>query len=90
VTTDDGKSVVPENFVFHPKVTTDIYLSYKVGKSLTWYAGVDNIFNVHPDQAVVPNARQASWGDSESGGPFDAVQMSYNGMRMFSKLAFNF
>ena len=90
VTTDDGKSVVPENFVFHPKVTTDLYLSFRVAKSLTWYAGVDNLFNVHPDQAVVPNARQASWGDSESGGPFDAVQMSYNGMRMFSKLSFNF
>src|SRR5258708_4314032 len=90
VTTDDGKSVVPENFVFHPKVTTDIYMSYKVARNLTWYAGVDNIFNVHPDQAVVPNARQNSCGDSESGGPFDAVQMSYNGMRMFTKLAFNF
>jgi iron complex outermembrane receptor protein len=90
VTTDDGKSVVPENFVFHGKVTTDLYAAYKVGKSLTWYIGVDNITNVHPDQAIVPNAKQASWGDSESGGPFDAVQMGFNGMRMFTKLAFTF
>ena len=90
VTSDDGKSVIPENFVFHPKVTTDIYVSYKVSKNFTWFAGVDNIFNVHPDEAVTAGARQSSWGDSESGGAFDAVQMGSNGMRMFTKLAFNF
>lgn len=90
VVTDDGKSVVPENFVFSGKVTTDVYISYKVSKNLVWYVGVDNLFNVHPDQSVVKNARNMSWGDSESGGPFDAVQMGFNGMRMFSKVAFNF
>jgi iron complex outermembrane receptor protein len=90
VTTDDGKSVVQENFVFHGKVTTDIYLSYKLSKTCTWIAGVDNIFNVHPDLAVTPGALQNSWGDSESGGAFDAVQMGSNGLRMFTKLAFHF
>jgi len=53
-------------------------------------AGVDNIFNVHPDQAVTAGARQNSWGDSESGGPFDAVQMGFDGLRMFTKLTFSF
>ena len=90
VTTDDGNSVVPENFVFHPKVTTDLYASLRCTKNLVWFAGVDNVFNVHPDQSIVPNARNASAYDSESGGPFDAVQMGFNGMRLFTKLAFNF
>jgi iron complex outermembrane recepter protein len=90
VTTDDGKAVVPENFVFHGKLTTDIYFSYKISKSLTWLAGVDNIFNVHPDLAITAGAAQSSWGDSESGGPFDAVQMGFNGVRPFTKLAFRF
>ena len=90
VTTDDGKSVIPENFLFRGKTTTDVYLSYKFSKMVTWNLGVDNVFNVHPDEAVIPNARNASWGDSESGGPFDAVQMGFDGLRMFTKLTFRF
>jgi iron complex outermembrane receptor protein len=90
VTTDDGKSVVPENFVHKGKVTSDGYVSYKLSKNLVWYAGVDNIFNVHPDLSIVPNARNASAYDSESGGPFDAVQMGFDGMRIFSKISINF
>ena len=75
VVADDGVTVVPENFVFHPKVATDIYASVKLSKVTTLYLGVDNIFNVHPDLAVTKGAVYSSWGDSESGGPFDAVQM---------------
>jgi iron complex outermembrane receptor protein len=90
VTTDDGKSVVPENFVFHGKATTDLYVSYKFSKHFTWYLGVDNVFNVHPDESVVQNARLASADDSESGGPFDSVQMGFDGTRLFTKLALNF
>jgi len=90
VTTDDGKSVVPENFVFHGKITTDLYLSFKISKAFAAYLGCDNIFNVHPDQSVVPNARANSAYDSESGGPFDAVQMGFNGRRFFTKLSFTF
>ena len=90
VVTDDGKSVIPENFVFHPKITTDLYVSLKLSRHTTWIMGVDNIFNVHPDLAITKGAAQASWGDSESGGAFDAVQMGSNGLRMFSKLTFNF
>jgi iron complex outermembrane receptor protein len=32
VTTDDGSTSVPENFVFHGKITTDLYLCYKLCK----------------------------------------------------------
>lgn len=88
VLSDDGKTVVPEDFIFHGKLTTDMYLSKKIVRNLTWYMGIDNLFNVHPDQAVTPGARQSSWGDSESGGPFDAVQMGFNGIRLFSKINF--
>ena len=90
VAKDDGTGVTPENFLFHGKFTTDIYASYKFGKNVTWYLGVDNIFNVHPDLAVTKGALYSSWGDSESGGPFDAVQMGSNGLRAFTKFAFNF
>ena len=90
VAKDDGTGVTPENFLFRGKFTTDIYASYKFGKNVTWYLGVDNIFNVHPDLAVTKGALYSSWGDSESGGPFDAVQMGSNGLRAFTKFAFNF
>jgi len=86
VTTDDGSKVVPENFIFHGKLTTDVYTSYQLCKAVSWVIGVDNIFNVHPDLAVTAGAHMASWGDSESGGPFESVQMGYNGMRFFSRL----
>jgi iron complex outermembrane receptor protein len=87
---DDGSAVVPEVFVFHPKVTTDIYVSYKLMKNLSWDLGIDNLFNVHPDEAVVKGAVNptlaSSLGDSNSGGPFESVQMGFNGMRLFTKL----
>lgn len=87
---DNGSGVVPENFVHGGKFTTDIYASYKISKQVSWILGVDNIFNVHPDLSVTAGAHQASWGDSESGGPFDSVQMGFDGMRLFSKFVFNF
>jgi iron complex outermembrane receptor protein len=85
---------VPEIFDFSPKITTDIYASLKVNKNLEWTIGVDNLFNVHPDTNVIkgsvnPNGT-SSFGDSESGGPFEAVQMGFNGMRVFTKLILNF
>ena len=87
---DNGKGVVPENYVFHGKVTTDIYVSYNFTKKIAAYIGVDNIFNVHPDQSFVPGARINDAYGSESGGPFDSVQMGFNGLRAFSKLSFTF
>ncbi|HET7003664.1 MAG TPA: hypothetical protein VFI33_20220, partial [Puia sp.] len=87
---DNGSGTVPENFVFSGKMTTDLYLSYKINKNFTWILGADNIFNVHPDLSATAGAKNASWGDSESGGPFDAVQMGYNGMRLFTKVAIHF
>ena len=88
VPSDANPSVyVPEVFNYNHKITTDIYLSYKLTKSLTWFLGADNLFNVHPDLGSNPLAK--GWaGDNESGGPWDSVQMGFNGLRLFTKLAF--
>jgi len=90
VTADNGTSVVPEDFVYHGKLTTDIYTSFHLNKNVSWVVGADNLFNVHPDIAATAGAKMNSWGDSESGGPFDAVQMGYNGLRLFSRILLNF
>jgi iron complex outermembrane recepter protein len=87
---DNGTGTVPENFVFNAKMTTDLYFSYKINKNISWVVGVDNLFNVHPDISATAGAKSASWGDSESGGPFDAVQMGYNGMRLFTNVVLHF
>jgi iron complex outermembrane receptor protein len=85
----DGSVYVPEVFNYKAKVTTDIYASYKFSKKISLFIGADNLFNVHPDLGVNPLAK--GWaGDNESGGPWDSVQMGFNGMRLFTKLAFAF
>ena len=95
VSLDNGSGVVPEIFDFTPKITTDLYASLKISKVISWTLGVDNVFNVHPNEAIVPGSTNptdgsSSFGDSESGGPYEAVQMGFNGRRIFTKLSFNF
>ncbi len=85
----NGDVFVPEVFNYRGKTTTDLYASLKLSKSSTWIFGADNIFNIHPDFAVVPTAKYWA-GDNETGGPWDGVQMGYNGLRIFTKLAFKF
>ena len=80
---------VPEIFNYNHKVTTDIYVSFKLCKKLSLFAGADNLFNVHPDLGVNQLAKGYAE-DNESGGPWDSVQMGFNGRRLFGKLAFNF
>lgn len=90
VPSDADESVyVPEVFNFNGKITTDVSVSYKITKQVSVFVGADNIFNVHPNLGVNPLAK--NWfGDNESGGPWDSVQMGFNGRRLFTKLAFNF
>ena len=85
----DDTKFSPEVFNYKGKFTTDIYANLQVNKKISWIVGADNIFNVHPDFAVNP---QSKWwaGDNETGGPWDGVQMGYNGLRIFSKLVFKF
>ncbi len=87
---DNGTGTVPEIFYYGGKMTTDLYVSFKINKNISWVLGVDNLFNVHPDISATPGAKNESWGDSESGGPFDAVQMGYNGMRLFTNVVLHF
>jgi len=84
-----GNTLVPEIFNYKGKFTTDLYMNVQFTKKVSVVAGVDNIFNVHPDYAINPLAK--GWaGDNETGGPWDGVQMGYNGLRMFTKLVFKF
>ncbi len=81
---------VPEIFNYGGKMVTDVYASYKLCKKVSWFIGCDNVFNVHPDFGVNPAAKGYFNGDNESGGPWDSVQMGFNGRKLFTKLAFNF
>ncbi len=85
----NGSVYVPEVFNFNSKIVTDIYASYKLCKAATLFIGADNLLNVHPNLGV--NQLAKGWaGDNESGGPWDSVQMGFNGRRLFAKLAFDF
>ena len=89
VPSDATGAYVPEVFNYNGKLTTDIYLSYKFCKSASLFIGADNLFNIHPELGVNPLAK--GWaGDNESGGPWDSVQMGFNGRKIFTKLVLNF
>lgn len=87
VPSDTDGSPVKDEYVYDPRLTTDIYASYRFNKKLSLYLGVDNIFNSHPNLGFAPGAR--SWAfNNETGGPWDAVQMGGNGMRFFARVGF--
>ena len=89
VPSDATGDLVPEIFDYKGKFVTDIFASYKFCKSVSIFIGADNIFNIHPNIGV--NQLAKGWaGDNESGGPWDSVQMGFNGRRIFTKLAINF
>ncbi|HTJ10675.1 MAG TPA: TonB-dependent receptor [Dinghuibacter sp.] len=85
----DPNTLVPEQFNYHGKMVTDLYVSYKFSKHLSASAGVDNLFNVHPDLGAVPGAHYSAY-DGETGGPWDAVQMGFDGLRMFARVGLSF
>ena len=80
---------MPEHFNFNGKFVTDVYTSFKFSNNATLYLGADNLLNVHPDLGVNPLAKGYAE-DNDSGGPWDSVQMGFNGIRLFAKLALNF
>ena len=89
VPSDANGDLVPEVFDYKGKFVADVFASYKLCKSVSIFIGADNIFNVHPNIGV--NQLAKGWaGDNESGGPWDSVQMGFNGRRIFTKLAINF
>jgi iron complex outermembrane receptor protein len=86
---DADNHAVKDLFDYGSKFVTDVYLSYRVGKNVVLFAGVDNLFNEHPDLGINPQAKYWAF-NNETGGPWDAVQMGGNGMRLFTRIAFNF
>ncbi|MFD2288458.1 TonB-dependent receptor [Pedobacter petrophilus] len=86
---NDPNTTVLEQFNYSGKMVSDLYGSYKFSKRVTVFFGADNVFNVHPDLGYVQGAKLSAY-DGETGGAWDAVQMGFNGRRLFTKLAFNF
>jgi iron complex outermembrane receptor protein len=86
---NDQVNVLREMFLYRAKSTTDLYGNIKLTGNLQLTAGVENIFNIHPNYAGVPQARYQSF-VNETGGPWESVQMGFNGTRFFSKLKLNF
>ncbi len=90
VPTDNDPDVyVKDQYNYGAKLVTDLYLGYRINQKITLFAGADNLFNVHPDLGVAPGARGWAY-NTETGGPWDAVQMGGNGMRLYTRIAFNF
>ena len=86
---NDPSKTVLEQFNYSGKMVTDVYASYKISKKVTVFFGADNVFNIHPDYGYVQGAKLSAY-DGETGGAWDAVQMGFNGRKLFTKLAFNF
>jgi iron complex outermembrane recepter protein len=87
--TDNGGTLIPEVANYKIKVVTDVFVSYKISKYISVFAGADNLLNAHPNFTADPLAKQGSYGN-ETGGPWESVQMGYNGRKLFTKLAINF
>ncbi|MBP7184902.1 MAG: TonB-dependent receptor [Saprospiraceae bacterium] len=89
VPTDNDPSVyVADKYIYSAKIVSDIYVGYKFSDKAKLFIGADNFMNVHPNYGVVNNARYWAF-NTESGGPWDAVQMGTSGRRYFVRLAYN-
>lgn len=80
---------VPDQYNYGGKLVNDLYFTYKVNSKVSLSWGADNLFNVHPDLGINPAARGWAF-NNETGGPWDAVQMGGNGMRLFARVGFSF
>ncbi|NML19623.1 TonB-dependent receptor [Pseudoflavitalea sp. G-6-1-2] len=89
VPADADNRPVKDEYIYNGKVVPDIYFGYKLSKNLHLFVGADNIFNVHPDLGVAKGAKFWAF-NNETGGPWDAVQMGVNGLRMFARLGITF
>ncbi|MGQ0739943.1 MAG: TonB-dependent receptor [Bacteroidota bacterium] len=86
---DNGSGDVPDRYNYSGILVTDLYASYQINKNFTVYIGADNLLNVHPDFGVVKGAKDWAY-NTETGGAWDAVQMGFNGRRLFARVAFSF
>lgn len=86
---DDGTGSVPDRYVYGAKFVPDLYVGWKFCKAASLHIGADNLLNVHPDLGYVRGAEGWAY-NNETGGPWDAVQMGGNGLRLFARLSMNF
>ncbi|MBC7849134.1 MAG: TonB-dependent receptor [Chitinophagaceae bacterium] len=89
VPADSDSRPVKDQFNYSGKLVTDLYFNFKVNRNLSLALGADNLFNVHPDLGINPDARGWAF-NNETGGPWDAVQMGGNGMRLFVRVGVTF
>lgn len=89
---DATGALVPDIANYKNKISTDLFVSYKIKKGITFFVGADNVMNVHPNFSADPRAKQGFLYNSgnETGGPWDAVQMGYNGRKLFTRLVLSF
>ncbi len=85
----NGNVYVPDQYNYSGKMVTDLYFGYSINKKISLNWGADNLFNVHPDLGINPLARGWAF-NNETGGPWDAVQMGGNGLRLFARIGFTF
>jgi outer membrane receptor protein involved in Fe transport len=71
-----------DNNRYHPRLTTDLALSYALTHQLRLSLGSSNLFNQYPN-FFNPQA-------TETGGAWDPVQMGSNGRFLFAKLQARF
>lgn len=86
---DDKGNIISEVANYKLKIVTDIFVSYKINKNISVFVGADNILNNHPNFTADPTAKQGAMGN-ETGGPWESVQMGYNGRKLFTRLLLNF
>jgi iron complex outermembrane receptor protein len=69
-------------YTYTPKYTIDASVGYDITGNLHLTVGAANLTNQYPDPTDPF--------ETETGGAWDAVQMGFNGMFLFSKLGFTF
>ncbi len=80
---------MPDQFNYSGKIVSDLFFTYKVCKAAKLSIGADNIFGVHPDLGVAKGAKYWAF-NNESAGPWDAVQMGGNGLRLYARIGLSF
>jgi iron complex outermembrane receptor protein len=89
VPADADGHAVKDQYNYNGKLITDLYLGYRLSNQFNLYLGADNLLNVHPDLGINPEARGWAF-NNETGGPWDAVQMGGNGLRLYVRVGFSF
>jgi iron complex outermembrane recepter protein len=88
----DPNVLIPDVANYKMKLVADIFVSYKFKKGITFFAGADNVLNNHPNFSADPRAKEsfALNSGNETGGAWDAVQMGYNGRKLFARFTLDF